>query len=323
MKSIALSPGLPLTLGSFPRRCVLLGAALLGGLALGPARLPAQDALLSAADYEILQAGGNPAANGKFGMGGAPVSNAYSGAFTGLDGSGQTRTMTFSGSASGNAQYGQLHASANGTVTNTYYNQNNPPYLNSDGTINPAGSPTGFYTYGIASFNDTLQYGGALQSGYQARYIFHLDGTVSGANAAPFLNVTIAGQSQEFTTAQTGELSLDWATMGVPISGQNPQQLLVNFSTQFYLDLSDGNTPDGSTVSGMAQFSDTLTLAGIEVVDANGNPVSGVTINSASGTVYPMAAPEPGTYVLVAFPVLLLFISRWRRRQRAGCPVVA
>ena len=291
----------------FRKLCPLLG--LLGGLALSPAHLRAQDSVLSDVYYNLP---GTTIGHGQFGEDGAPVSTSYSTSFSGMDGAGQTQTMTFSGSASGSAQYGQLRASASGTVTNTYYNPNNP-----------SGTPTGFLIQGLGSFEDTLQYGGALQSGYQARCIFHLDGTVSGADAAPYLNVTIAGQSQEFTTAQTGELSLDWATTDVPINGQTAQQIIVDFSTDFSLDLSDGSIPDGSNVSGMAQFSDTLTLTAIEVVDANGNPVSGVTINSDSGTAYPMGVPEPGTYALVVPAALLWFVGRWRMRRRSGYPITA
>ena len=121
--------------------------------------------------------------------------------------------------------------------------------------------------------------------------------------------------TQYFSTSQTGTLSLDWATTDVPINGQNPQAINVSFGTGFRVDLTDGSIPDGSNISSMAQFSDTLTLTGIEVVDANGNPVSGVTITSDSGTSYPMDVPEPGTYVLVVSAALLWFVGR-RRVQR-------
>ena len=257
----------------FRKLCPLLG--LLGGLALGPAPLRARNSVSSAASADVLQTGNDNliTGEGQISPTGSLASGAYGGSYTGMDGSGNTRTMTFSGTASASAQYGQLHAAASATVANTYYNPANPAYLYVDHNtgmqaINPAGSPTGFQSNGLAMFTDTLQYGGALQAGYQARYIFHLDGAVSGTNAAPYLNVTIAGQTQSFTTTQTGNLSLDWATMDVPVTGQTAQQIAVSFNTEFSLDLSDGKTPDGSNVSGMAQFSDTLTLTAIEVVDA-------------------------------------------------------
>ncbi len=101
--------------------------------------------------------------------------------FTGMDGMGNTQTMTFTGSTVSQSDYGRLHVLTTGTLANSYYNVNNQPYANANGNIiNTAGSPTSLTTLGFAVFNDTLQYGGALQSGYKARYIFHVDGTNSG-----------------------------------------------------------------------------------------------------------------------------------------------
>lgn len=84
-----------------------------------------------------------------------------------------------------------------------------------------------------------------------------------------------------------------------------------------------GESFHGQNYSGTSDFSFTATLAGIQVVDAAGNPVSGWTVTSGSGTVYPKitpaATPEPGvtTFLLATgIPASLLAIRRRRRKSR-------
>ena len=244
---------------------------------------------------------------------GSPSSTSAMQSFTGLNGSGSSQTMTFSGSVSASAAYGQLHVDSSGAVTNTYYNANNPVYYNANtNTVNSAGSPDGLVSLGFADFNDTLQYGGALQAGYQARYIFHITGNNIGYGAAADLSVSIAGNTAEnFFDFDPGNISADWATESYAINGTSPQSIAVQFSDQFtaYTD----NLADGSKVAGEANFSDTLTLAGIEIVDANGNPVSGVTVTAASGTMYSVV-PEPATFAFL-LPGAFWLICRQRRMK--------
>ena len=300
-----------------PGRCVLLGAVLLGA---GCSSLLAQSSLstfvdVGASNPEVTNSiylfSSNYSSNGAYESAQATQS------FTGMDGSGNTQTMIFSGFSSGSATYGQLHFDAGGTVTNTYYNANNPVYYNGN-TVNPNGSPDYLTTAAFVGFSDTLQYGGALESGYQARYIFAVDGSNDGYGVLANLSVSIAG-NQEFTTfGDPGDVDTTYATMDYPINGQSPQDVDVTFSAQFNLDTP--NVADGSNIQGEANFSETATLAGIEVVDANGNPVSGVTITSDSGTVYPEIVPEPGTCALIVPAALLWFVARWRLRRRVACP---
>jgi hypothetical protein len=77
-----------------------------------------------------------------------------------------------------------------------------------------------------------------------------------------------------------------------------------------------------------AVFGDTATLTQILVLDANGNPMSGVTITSASGTVYPLAVPpapsavpEPATLPLIAVSfAMLVGQAVWpAQRRRRVC----
>ena len=230
--------------------------------------------------------------------------------FTGLDAAGTTREMTFSGSITASAQYGVLHSTASGTVTNTYYNAANPIYYNSSSNmVNPNGSPDGLASLGFADFSDVLQYGGILQAGYQAKYVFHVDGTNSGYGTLADLSVQIGGGSTEsFFDGDTGPFATDWVTQDYPVNGQTPQTVNVQFSDQFVVNTAD--VADGSTESGSSDFSDTVTLAAIDITDAAGDPVSGVTVTSASGTSYPV--PEPTTLGLAA-AAATVFLGRRRR----------
>jgi len=247
-------------------------------------------------------------------------------AFTGLDGAGNTQTETFTGTTIAQSDYGRLHSYTSASLLNSYYNASNPAYANPDGSVgNPAGSPSTFTALGFASFDDTLQYGGALQAGYKARYIFHIDGTNSGMGAAADLAVDVDGKPGDaFFDFDPGFLSTNWATKDFDINGITPQTIHVQFSDQVVFDTF--NLTDGQDYSGTSDFSSTATLAGIQVVDAAGNPVSGWTVTSGSGTVYPMVTvadtPEPGVTALLlgaGVPASLLVLRRRRTRgERAG-----
>jgi len=243
--------------------------------------------------------------------------------FTGMDGAGNTQTMTFSGTTVSQSNYGQLHVLTTGSLTNSYYNPANPDYFAANGDVaNPAGSPSTLNSLGFAIFNDTLQYGGTLQAGYQARYIFHIDGTNSGTGAAADLAVNIGSGGtfndfDAFFDFQNGFLDTTWGTKGFDVNGITPQDINIQFSDQVVFDLY--NLTDGQDYQGKSDFSATVTLTGIEMVDKNGTPVSGWTVSSASGTQYaqilPSAVPEPGSIALLAgigAPGALL----WSRRRK-------
>jgi hypothetical protein len=65
------------------------------------------------------------------------------------------------------------------------------------------------------------------------------------------------------------------------------------------------------TGTGDANFYDTVTISGLMVTDAVGNPVPGATFISESGTQYPVV-PEPTSLTLLGAG---LFVAVWRSRR--------
>jgi len=226
--------------------------------------------------------------------------------FTGQDGAGQTQTMNFTGQTVASATYGSLHCYTTGTLTNSYYNPNNSAYIDQSGNIgDPNGTPDSLASLGFAIFTDTFQFGGNLQSGYQAKYIFHVDGTNSGVGGSADLAVNVAGAAtSSFFDFNNGYYSADWVTSDYAVNGNTPQQIEVQFSDQAVFNTFQ--LADGFNYTGTSDFGATCTLAGVELVDQNGNLVSGWNLTSGSGTSYHTieSVPELGT-----LPVFLALLA--------------
>ncbi|MBS1705677.1 MAG: PEP-CTERM sorting domain-containing protein [Armatimonadetes bacterium] len=229
--------------------------------------------------------------------------------FTGLDQSSGSRTMSFDGICRTSSSFGFLHSYSELHATNVYYNANNPSYQHPDGSIDENGSPETLVSLGFAGFNDTLHFGGSLQSGYKARYIFHCSGTNSGVGYLADMAFGIEGyQDESFFSFGQGYNSDIWATQSYDINGITPQKVHVQFSNQVVFDL--WNYDMGSNLDGVSDYSSTLVLDHIEVVDSSGNLVSGVTVTSDSGTQY-QVVPEPGTLL-----ILVGGLAAFRRARR-------
>ena len=240
--------------------------------------------------------------------------------YDGLDRGGNEATMTFNGNGSGASEFGRLRTFTDITVTNAFYNSDNEPFVNSiTGEINSEGTPDFLESFAAARFTDTLQYGGTLQSGYGARYIFAITGTVSGnARNSAAIQTQIAGNEPEeetFNYGTNGPVFSRYATQTYAINGTTPQEIFVAFgsaTTAFTQDF-----PDGTTIFGTGEFRSTAVLTAIEITDATGNLVSGVTVTSASGTAYPVASPVPEPATLAALTLGGLgFLARRRRTAR-------
>lgn len=217
---------------------------------------------------------------------GAPTSAAYITTFSGMDRNGQSQTLNYSATNNNSAQYGHLQSYSHLELQNTYYNAANPAYELPDGSINPAGSPDNWVSLGFATFTDVLHFGGAMQAGYRARYHFEYDGNNTGDGALADLSVNVDSLNDSFFALASGPNHGIWTTQSREIIGLS-QSISAQFSTQANLNAYD--VPDGQNYTITSDF--IVNLAGIEVLDANDNPVSGWTITSDSGTIYPV--PEP------------------------------
>ena len=319
------SPGNSLT------KLLAAGLSALLLASIGPEKAQAQSALFSDAS---VGAGNIPSGGGRItpatlsaqhAFGNSLIKTSATQSFTGQDRGGQQQTMTFTGQAAAQSDYTGLHVSASASLTNSYWNFNTRPYADQNGNvinygIIPPGSPTFLLATSSASFNDTLHYGGALQSGYMARYLFQVDGTNSGAGAEAHLSVTVDGNpGDSFSDSQSGSLSTTWATKDYAVNGVSPQKISVVFQAATVFDTPILN--DGQNYAGASNFSDTATLAGIELVDQNGALASGWTVTSASGTKYNAiqgTTPAPSsalTLLLGAIPGVTVLLRR--RRQRS------
>jgi hypothetical protein len=229
--------------------------------------------------------------------------------FTGLDSSNNTQTMTIHGSAWSNSSYGKIHIESEGWVENPYFNSSNSPYF--DGTLDENGSPDLLAINGNAGWTDEFTYTGLQGTGYKVNFYFKLDGTVSGDVEAGlnFSTSDPAGQSYNPRTHDGNEL---WITPFYQVDWNQP--FMVNADFYAGLNTHVSEKTEGVSFYSSAKYGNTLTLAGMTVVDANGNEVHGWSVSSASGTNYPVGAvPEPATMASIALGIGVLL----RRRKRA------
>jgi hypothetical protein len=298
---------------------ILVGAALLAALASPGAQAQATPSLEA---FQGIYAGNSGGFASIVGNGGPNnASNPFHGTvtFNGNDLRGNPQQMTVDGTAFSSATFGQMHVYGSGTVTNSYYNPANSPYTDANGNVNLNGSPDLIGVHGNAGWTDTFTYTGLQGTGYKVNYYFNLEGTATGDVEAG-LNFSTSDPSGPSYNPRTSQGSALWISPFYQVNWGTP----FDVSADFYGGMTTyvSQKPDGSTYSATGNYADTLTLAGVQVVDANSAPVSGWSLTTASGTRYAAispAVPEPGSLALlcgVASLGTLSGLRRFRKQRR-------
>ena len=231
--------------------------------------------------------------------------------------------MQFSGMSTASAEYGGLHGTSMASITN------NITFLNGTGA-------TGFSSSN-SEFQDTLNFAGSIPAGYHAQYYFVVQGTLShtgdqtGTDSGTEADIDFGvndnydvGKTYDIGGPVSGSNSVVvndlWMPAVVDLDGALAQDIDVTLRTEAVV--STTQNVDGANFSYSAAFQDTLTLAGIDVVDDSGNSLNPSlwSVTSESGTQYPIGAPaspvpEPAT-LCVASLALLPLLGRRRSSNK-------
>jgi hypothetical protein len=245
--------------------------------------------------------------------------NGHSSTWAGSNRQGDFGSMILDASGyaeSTNAVFQRLRTSVEANLLNSFYSENNEPYINSEtGEFNPDGTPDIFDVNANAGFTDTLQYGGTATN-YTSRYIFRLHGEISGEEAFHFTSLQHASQTSQTWFQSTPGVYDDIIVSEAFIHGSSPQEFRLSMQsifqpqTQFF--------EDGTDIFGSVMFGQTLELIGVDLRDENGVLAAQGTITSTSGATYNImdasAVPEPGSSALI---VLATLVSATRLRRRS------
>jgi hypothetical protein len=238
---------------------------------------------------------------------GAAITTSGGQSFSGNDSQGNPQTMMLTGSAAAKADFGILHASVTGEVDNPYYNADNPAYYDGGDAPNSNGSPQYLSVDAHATFQDTLTLNPISDPVVKIRYIFHVEGNVTDPHAYAVLGFSAGNNSASFFNTDTS--TPDWATPDWDVTPGAPIPIQGDFAAAFLVNTNFYNTPEGVNVLATANYYDTLTLTSIQLLDANGDQVNGVSYLTASGTHYNVlggvygaasSVPEPGSLSLLA-----------------------
>jgi hypothetical protein len=208
-----------------------------------------------------------------------------------------TVVLSGAGAAQSYAQYGLLGAAATASASSAVI----------------GGAEYGTQSAGQASWDDTLSFAG-LNQFETLQAVISLAGT-SVANCLP--GAAICGSSTVDYSANFDEgggpiinceiVSVGTCTMSLAVNGQS----VVDFAG--FLGVNTGvvitGVGPGSATTSVSYY-DTAMVDSLTIVDANGNPVQGVDIVSASGTNYnsiteaPIPTPEASSLRLLGFGLI-------------------
>lgn len=239
---------------------------------------------------------------------------------------------SFSGSATAEAAYGVLKASAEATIVgyqgvNFYGTCPSLPSI--DCSVDPAS--------GTAGFGDTYTITGGTGTGYLVLN-FDITGSVSYSGTAPS---GYAGAQGIFTLRQGTELPLSGSIVeSVPLVGDlnytspaisftfgDPLALAMNLDAFVWVFDSSGEFLPGVLYdhSGTANFGNTVVLSGLKVYSDPGltQELFNLNLTTGSGTNYDLptgpvsGVPEPSTYIMMGAGLSALALLRRRCGARS------
>lgn len=122
-----------------------------------------------------------------------------------------------------------------------------------------------------------------------ARYVFHIHGHVQGDGLRRgFLSVQIGSNPAELAffdpNLPNGEVVAGYATQTYLIVDGMSHEMRATLLVAFEVDTQ--SVAEGLDITGSSDFSETITLDQIDVVDADNHPVSGWTVTPTSGLNY-------------------------------------
>lgn len=199
----------------------------------------------------------------------------------------------FDGSASAIADYGTLKAFASATLTD--YSTSSYWTCHDNGTEIPdcyGGDPASAY----AGFRDTLTIDNLPADGL-LHSIFSIDRTVTSSSSLSVSNrVGVQGGTGISTVTDSAyfmDTGSDTVDLILPITSGVPLAYAASLSVLVYVNDVCTSTicnPLTSSGSALADFLNTVTLSEFLVTDLDNNPITGISIQSESGTNYAISA---------------------------------
>ncbi len=220
------------------------------------------------------------------------------GAFVAISGAAHDDFYQFYGNASASAAIKKLRAQGGGSVDGNlidegFYVEEAPDFYTADG---------------IASFSETLAYGGTAVN-YNSRYILGFSGTITG-NAFVVITLKHANNPSDMWIFDTPGIYNEVLVSDAYVHGGSPQ--LFSLTLQSSVNLNPDNiVPD----SGNADFGSTLEVLGIDLRDNDtGELLTAETVSGESGSRYEVIpVPEPAAFFLFGLGGLFGCLRRSRR----------
>lgn len=241
---------------------------------------------------------------------GSSISGSFDGEWSGLNRSGQESTMYFSGYAEAQGYYGGMHTYATGSLTDSFYNSENDPLMNSQtNEFNEFGVPDVMDVYANAGWSDRLRVG-STATNYYSTWIFDVSGLNTGEESFAYLTIRIGNNPAVPFYFGLGSTNETLRVSQYIVGGTEED---ITFNLYSYFQPSTQYFDDGAYIEGSSDFGHTVTLEGIEFRDApGGSIIEGLELTSASGYQYE-AVPEPASLAALSLGALALL-----RKRRSG-----